>query len=99
MSKATFDIDPELQSKVKGSQIVPSGTMEEKVTKVAYRSTGTTHSSIPEGTTHSSVQQQERSTSIQTRNKQQPRVQQDLQTTHPDQYSNQQLRGTIRKNH
>ena len=58
MSKATFDIDPELQSKVKGSQIVPSGTMEEKVTKVAYRSTGTTHSSIPEGTTHSSVQQQ-----------------------------------------
>ena len=40
MSKATFDIDPELQSKVKGSQIVPSGTMEEKVTKVAYRSTG-----------------------------------------------------------
>ena len=41
MSKATFDIDPELQSKVKGSQIVPSGTMEEKVTKVAYRSTGT----------------------------------------------------------
>ena len=37
MSKATFDIDPELQSKVKGSQIVPSGTMEEKVTKVAYR--------------------------------------------------------------
>ena len=46
MSKATFDIDPELQSKVKGSQIVPSGTMEEKVTKVAYRSTGTTHSSV-----------------------------------------------------
>ena len=32
MSKATFDIDPGT-----GSQIVPSGTMEEKVTKVAYR--------------------------------------------------------------
>ena len=69
MSKATFDIDPELQSKVKGSQIVPSGTMEEKVTKVAYRSTGTTHSSIPEGTTHSSVQQGSRVNSTATSRK------------------------------